>query len=342
MKAVLVGLGMVADMHALSCLDSDKVTLHGICARRQATAAAYAQKLLQSFGMEVRIYRDIAEIAADPEVDFVIIATPPSAREALIAPLVEAGKPILLEKPVARTLEEARKVVSICAGRVPLGMVFQHQMRAGSEKLGELMPLLGALHSVQIDVPWWRPQSYYDEPGRGTYAQDGGGVLLTQAIHILELALSLTGPAARVQAMARTSATHKMEAEDFVAAGVEFANGAVGVILATTANFPGATESITLNCAQGSAVLARGVLDIHWRDGRHGSFGAEDDGSGGGADPMAFKHGWHQAVIEDFVAAVLGGQAPRVTGQKALQVHALIEALIRSSSAGKMVEVAHV
>jgi predicted dehydrogenase len=341
MKAVLIGLGMVADMHALSCRDSAQVTLHGVCARREGSAARYAARLSDDFGMEVKTYRNVAEVAADPEVDFVIFATPPSTRLEPLKTLVAAGKPILLEKPVARTLDEAKEVVALCAGRVPLGLVFQHRMREASIALAAKLPSLGALQSANVSVPWWRPQSYYDEPGRGTYAQDGGGVLLTQAIHTLNLMLSLTGPVSRVQAMTRTTKTHDMEAEDFVAAGLEFANGAVGALQATTANFPGAPETITLNCANGSAVLARGALALHWRDGRQEQIGAQA-GSGGGANPMAFSHGWHQGVIEDFVAALREDRAPLVTGQEALQVHALIDALTRSSAAGAMVEVSDV
>lgn len=341
MKAVLIGLGMVADTHALACRDSDAVTLHGVCARRPASAQRYAEKLAAEHGITVQTYADVAEVAADPQVDFVILATPPNTRMGPIETLAAAGKPILLEKPVERDLQAAKAVVDLCEGRVPLGLVFQHRMRAASIALAEKLPELGALQSVHIDVPWWRDQAYYDAPGRGTYAQDGGGVLLTQAIHTLDLALSLTGPVTHVQAFARTAKTHRMEAENFVSAGLEFANGAVGTLHATTANFPGAPETITLNCAKASAVLARGELVLHWRDGRTENYGAAAS-TGGGANPMAFSHAWHQAVIEDFAQALKTNRPPMVTGHEALKVHGLIDALIRSSEQRKMVEVPHV
>ena len=109
----------------------------------------------------------------------------------------------------------------------------------------------GALEAVHLVVPWWRPQEgYYDQPGRGTLAQDGGGVLITQAIHSLDLMLSLCGEVSAVTAMAKTTRLHQMETEDFVSAGLEFANGAVGAVMATTASFPGGPESLTLNFAR--------------------------------------------------------------------------------------------
>ncbi|CAN0604978.1 unnamed protein product, partial [Ectocarpus sp. 12 AP-2014] len=184
--------------HAAAINASKKVTLKGVAARRQESAQAFAAK----HGVET--YADAAAIAADPEIDFAIIVTPPNARAELIEPLARAGKPILLEKPVARDGKEAEQVVTLCedAG-VKLGIVFQHRMRQASKKATELVASgsLGALGVAEINVPWWREQAYYDEPGRGTYVRDGGGVLISQAIHTLDLALSLTGPVASVQAM---------------------------------------------------------------------------------------------------------------------------------------------
>ena len=133
-----------------------------------------------------------------------------------------------------------------------------------------------------------------------------------------------------------------MEAEDVVAAGLDFANGAVGTLTATTASFPGGAESITLHCAEASARLQLKELHIHWRDGRIETFGEPDEASGGGADPMAFTHAWHQRVIEDFVFALDEGRPPLVTGRAALKTQALIEALMESSLEGRRMKVRNV
>jgi predicted dehydrogenase len=182
-------------------------------------------------------------------------------------------------------------------------------------------------------VPWWRDQSYYDAPGRGTYARDGGGVLISQAIHTLDLMLSLTGPVADVTATAATTGFHAMEAEDFVSAGLRFANGAVGHLFASTASFPGRGETITLHFKGGSARLESGILQIDHADGRTETIGKAAS-SGAGADPMAFTSDWHRFVIEDFAQALQDKCDPLVTGRDALGVHQLITALERAAETG--------
>ncbi len=332
----LIGAGMVAKTHLAAIRDADGVALRGIAARTPDRARA-----LLTDWPGARLYADAQDIAADPEVAAVVVVTPPDARAELIAPLAAAGKPILLEKPVARNTSEAEEVVALCeAAGVPLGIVFQHRMRAASRAARDfaLSGELGALGLVEIAVPWWREQAYYDEPGRGTYARDGGGVLISQAIHTIDLALSLTGPVQSVQAMTATTAFHEMEAEDVACAGLRFANGAVGWLTASTASFPGKAETITLHFEAATLHLEAGVLTVTWRDGRVEHHGAQA-GTGGGADPMAFTHDWHQGVLEDFVAAVRDPRPPMITGRDALIAHRLIDAIVASSVAGKIVEV---
>jgi predicted dehydrogenase len=327
---------MVAGTHVAAIKASDKVTLKGVTARTSESAQSFANE----HGVET--YADVAAIAADPAIDFAIIVTPPNARLDPIEPLAKAGKPILLEKPVARNGAEAEKVVTLCEdASVKLGIVFQHRMREASKKATELVSsgTLGALGVAEINVPWWREQAYYDEPGRGTYARDGGGVLISQAIHTLDLALSLTGPVASVQAMTATSRFHTMESEDFATAGLRFANGAIGSLVASTASFPGGAETITLHFEKASLHLGSGVLTVSWRNGETETFGASAT-TGGGADPMAFTHEWHQGIIEDFADAITENRDPVVTGRAALASHALIDAITTSSKAGATVEVA--
>jgi len=335
LNAVLIGAGMVAGTHVAALRDAAGVRLHGVWSRTAEKAAALA-------GPEgARIYADLAEVAADPEVDFAILLTPPNARADMIAPLIAAGMPILMEKPVARDGAEARALVDQCAAAgVTLGIVFQHRMRAASKAAAALVASgrLGALGLVEIAVPWWRGQSYYDEPGRGTYARDGGGVLISQAIHTIDLALSLTGPVASVQAMTATTRFHEMEAEDLAVAGLRFADGTVGSLTATTASFPGGAEWVRLHFDRASLHLEAGVLTVSHRDGRVETHGAKG-GTGGGADPMAFTHAWHQGIIEDFAAALRDGRDPVVTGRAALASHALIDAITRSARTGQVTEV---
>jgi UDP-N-acetyl-2-amino-2-deoxyglucuronate dehydrogenase len=330
MKAALIGLGMVSRTYADAFRHSQKVTLAGVTAFRRASEAAW----LEAHPDLGAVAMTVGEIAADPGIGFAILTTPPNARAEIVGRLAAAGKPILMEKPVERTLGGATRLVELCEGRgVPLGIVLQHRARPVVAELRRILPDLGPLLAAEVSVPWWRPQSYYDAPGRGTYGRDGGGVLISQAIHTMDLMLTLTGPVVSVNAMVATTGFHRMEAEDFVCAGLRFASGAVGQLFATTASFPGRGETITLHHRAGSVHLEAGVLRIDRQDGTSETIG-QAASSGAGADPMAFTSDWHRAVIEDFAEAVATGRAPLVPGREALGVHRLIAALERSGERG--------
>jgi predicted dehydrogenase len=174
----------------------------------------------------------------------------------------------------------------------------------------------------------WRPQSYYDEPGRGTKARDGGGVLLTQGIHTLDLMLSLAGPVAEVSGYATTTSVHRMETEDMVCAAVKFAGGALGVIEATTSAYPGFPERIEITGETATAVLAGTRLQVFHHDGRVTDVAPDSTAGGTGADPMAFPHDYHRALLADYLDALDEGREPAVSGEEALKVHRLIDALL--------------
>ncbi len=334
MNIALIGLGMVAATHVKAIQASTAgINLRGVYGRSETKVAEFIAEHLPDDDGSLRRYKSLEEIAADGEIDFAIVATPPNARDTILHQLVAGKKHILLEKPIERSSRAASRFVKVCeeAG-VTLGVVFQHRARAVARELKELVDsgATGPIRVVEIVVPWWRPQSYYDEPGRGTYKRDGGGVLISQAIHTMDLALSFVGSVITVQATTRRSAFHDMEAEDFVTAGMDFANGAIGSLMASTASYPGRAESITLHCDEVSARLQSGKLELDWRDGRHEVSG-EDMATGGGADPMAFTHEWHQTMIEDFADAIRSGRPPLAPGREALAVHYLIDAINRSS-----------
>ncbi len=333
-RLAVAGLGMASKPHLEALADlRSSVEVSGLFDiskdRAEERAKAYGFPVFDSFDA----------IVADPETDGVIVITPPDQRQDIVSRLAGAGKHILSEKPVERTTANAEKIVDICeAHNVTLGIVFQHRFRAGAERLRALIEAgeLGDLSLVRADIPWWRDQSYYDAPGRGTYQRDGGGVLISQAIHIMDLMLSLTAPVIAVQALCATTRAHKMESEDFATAGITFADGAFGSIIATTATYPGGAEGLIIDGTKATAELRAGKLNITWRDGRTESVG-ELSGTGGGADPMAFPSDWHRDLIKDFADAIASGRSPRISGREALKVHRFIDALVTSSKTGLLV-----
>jgi predicted dehydrogenase len=179
-------------------------------------------------------------------------------------------------------------------------------------------------------VPWWRPQAYYDEPGRGTMARDGGGVLMTQAIHSLDLFRSLVGVREVVAAQAATTPAHQMETEDFASALVRLENGAPGTIVATTAAYPGGPERIEIMGTRGSASLVGGSLRLAMMDGCEENVVLEGK-TGGGANIMDFPHDAHRAVLSDFLDAIEQDRDPMVTGDEALASQRLIADILAAA-----------
>lgn len=332
----VIGLGMATKPHldALAELKG-RVGVSGVYNRTRAKADA----VHDAFGFPV--FDSLDAIAADPNTDGVIIATPPNQRAEIVAKMAAAGKHVLMEKPIERTLKGAQDIVTVCETQgVLLGIVFQHRFRKAALRLRSLVDqgALGELALVRAQIPWWRDQDYYDAPGRGTLARDGGGVLISQAIHVLDLMLSLAGPAKSVMAFTATTRLHNMETEDFAVGGIQFVSGAVGSAVATTATYPGEEEQLVLDGTKGTAVLKGGQLTVTWRDGRTETVG-DVSGTGGGADPMAFPCDWHRDLIEDFAIAIRDKRPPRISGKEALRVHALIDAMIRSGATGTTAKV---
>ncbi|MDD7911679.1 Gfo/Idh/MocA family oxidoreductase [Pseudovibrio exalbescens] len=330
-RIAVVGLGMAARPHflALTALQ-DEVELAGVYSRTLETTEARAARL------GCKAYTSPQAIAEDPTVDAVLLLTPPNQRVELVKLFAAAGKHILCEKPLERDLEAARQIVKIChKTKVKLGVVFQNRFKPGALHLKKLMDenALGDLALVRATVPWWRDQAYYDEPGRGTYERDGGGVLITQAIHLLDIMLDTIGPVAHVQALCGTSRLHDLEAEDFCSAGFEFEGGALGNLLATTATFPSQPESLIIDGTKGTALLQGEQLVLHWRDGIEERIGNPPE-TGDGTDPMDFSSAWHEALIKDFAGAIREDRSPNASGGAALEVHALIAALTESSEKG--------
>ena len=333
----LVGLGLAVKPHALALRDlSGKVEVMGgfspSLARRADFAATWRWPVVDSF----------QALCDDPRIDALLILTPPRTHTELAVAAARAGKHVLLEKPVGVDLAEATALVdAVERCDRTLAIVFQHRFRPGARALRELLRshALGDLFSISTSIRWWRSPEYFAQPGRGMKARDGGGVLLTQAIHTLDLLLDLVGPARQVMAACRTSSLRGIDTEDIACATVAYDNGAVGVIDATTTAYPGYPERIEIAGARGSAVL-EGERLVAQVTGEPALVVEGSSAGGGGADPMAFSHEPHRRLIEDFVDAIAQGRPPQANGRSALAVHALIDAILASSASGAPLAVA--
>lgn len=326
----VVGLGPASQPHArcLSAL-SDRVEIVWAASRSPERTSAFHD----TFGFPVTT--DIEAAITDPAVDAVIVLTPPSAHLAVAERCFAAGKHVLVEKPLELTVARGRALVE--AGRRSgkrLGIVLQHRFRPASLRLRRLLDTgaLGEIEAASMSVPWWRPQDYYDEPGRGTMARDGGGVLLTQAIHTLDLFRSLVGVSAVVAAQSATTGLHRMESEDYVSALVRLGNGAPGTVMATTAFPPGHPERIEIMGRLGAALLVGGRLEIHLVDGGREIVEAEG-ATGSGANIMDFPIDAHLVLIGDFLDACAADRDPVVSGEEALASQILVDEILHASRA---------
>jgi predicted dehydrogenase len=333
-RIAVIGLGMASAPHARSLLDlKDRVEVVAAYSPTPARREAFAE----TYGLPVS--GDLDAIFSDRSIDAVIVLTPPNSHLDLVERAATTGKHVLLEKPLEISMQRAERLVAAAeAAGVKLGVVLQHRFRPVSTVLAGLLAegRLGELISASARLANWRPQSYYDQPGRGTKARDGGGVLLTQGIHTLDLLISLAGVPEDVSAFATTTPVHRMETEDLAVGVVRYANGALGTIHATTTAYPGLADSIELIGTKGTARIEGTKLFAAFHDG---SDLEHDDGAlggGAGADPMAFPHHHHRAVLEDFLNAIEApARQPKVSGREALKVHRLIDALLRAAGSGK-------
>ncbi|MCA0319803.1 MAG: Gfo/Idh/MocA family oxidoreductase [Proteobacteria bacterium] len=321
LRVGIIGLGNAVEPHAKSLLDlKERVEVVAAAARSAERALAFAARF------PFPTTSDIDAVIADPSIDALWILTPPNSHFELAGRAAAAGKHVLMEKPLDITLERARAIVAAMrtAGRT-LGVTLQHRFRPATLRLKEIVRsgALGDIGAASCTVPWWRPQSYYDQPGRCTMERDGGGVLMTQAIHTLDLFRSLVGDITITAATAATTTVHRMETEDFAAALIRLANGAPGVIQATTAAYPGGEERIEIMGTRGTAWLAGGNLKVAYLDGNE-EVVRQEGPTGGGANVMDFPHDWHLNLITDFLDAIRDGRDPIVSGEEALKSQELI------------------
>ncbi len=224
-RIAIIGLGMAVTPHAKSLIDlKDRVEVAHAFSPSEARRKSFAEKF------PFPLADSLDAILADKSIDCVEILTPPNTHLDLVRKCAAAGKHILLEKPLEITTERSAALVEAAANAgVTLGVMLQHRFRPAGLKLREMLRAgeLGKIVNCSTVIRLWRPQSYYDVEGRGTKARDGGGVLITQGIHTLDLMLSLAGPIAEVRGYSTTSSVHRMETEDMVVAAVKFENGAL-------------------------------------------------------------------------------------------------------------------
>jgi UDP-N-acetyl-2-amino-2-deoxyglucuronate dehydrogenase len=336
-RLAIVGAGMVARYHAQAIKAAPGARLVATCRSDPArTAAAEAE-----FGVPCETAYDA--LLARPDVDAVCICTPSGAHAAQTIAAARAGKHVLVEKPMALTLSDADAMIEACHGAgVRLGVALQrrtepaYQAVRGAIAGGALgRPVMGLAL-----VPYFRGQAYYDSAAwRGTWAEDGGGALMNQGIHIVDLLLWFMGDVDEVQACADTL-THSIEVEDAVTASLRFKNGALGSIVATTAASPGFPHRVEVYGTRGGVQLEAESV-VRWDSDNPPTLPASlapgSAGAGAGSSPTGLAPTGHARIVADFVGSVRDGQPPLVPGEEGRRSLSLVLAVYEAVRSGRPV-----
>ena len=341
-KVGIIGAGVIGDFHAEALNAMPGAELVAAYARRDERAQAFAQ----AHGCSA--YSDLGQFLAHEGMDVVTVASVSGAHLDHVQAAAQAGKHIICEKPLEVTTARIDQMIRVCeeAG-VMLAGIFPRRFNPSTEIFKKAIEngRLGKVVLVDVAIKWWRSQEYYDSGAwRGTWDLDGGGALMNQSIHTIDLMLHLLGPVKSVRASCGLEAHEGIEVEDVAVAMVEFANGARGVIQASTACYSntGLPASIHVCGDKGSIRMCDDKFDL-WdlkrtlpRDEeileRFG-VGAVQTGAGA-ADPKAIDFQWHQSNFEDALEALSRGESPQVDGTEARKAVELIEAVYQSAKAG--------
>ena len=332
MRVGIAGTGAVAARHAQAYRAIGyRVTA---CTNRSSEkgrrfAAETGAEFVASFG----------ELCARPDVDFVDLCTLPDFRLEAVEACAQHGKPLLVEKPMAIDCHVARRMVETArrAGMV-LGVISQHRFDDATLFLARALGegRLGKILEADAYVKWYRSPEYYARPGKGSWAGEGGGALIGQGIHQVDLLLALAGPVRRVCGMRQLGALHRIESEDVVNAVLEYASGATGVIQASTAFWPGMPERLEIHGTRGAAAVTGDRLTA-WevRDDGGDPPPLESGAASGASDPMAISTLPFERQLRDFGESVRSGRKPVVSGEEGYRALELVTSIYAScASAG--------
>lgn len=341
----VIGAGFIGEYHAQAIGQLPNARLVAGCARSDKTVARFSQKFPQA-----KMYRDYADMLKDPQVDIVTIATPSGSHLEPAVEAARAGKHVIVEKPIEITLDRIDRILEAHdkAG-TRIGGIFNGRFNDAAELFKKAVDQnrFGRLTFGMAYGPWWREQSYYDEGGwKGTMQYDGGGALMNQGIHTIDMLQWLMGPVRSVQAFAATLAHKRIEVEDTGSAAVEFANGALGTIACTTSMWPGHFRIVEVAGDEGSVAMADANF-FFWKFKRETeederirqekvafpavSAGASSPGGGLSAEG-------HRRNIAEFLDALDGGREPAVTGREARKSVEIILAIYQSARTRKAVD----
>jgi len=335
----IVGCGTISSVHARAIRSNDRAVLVSACSRSADKLSAFCDE----FGLIG--YSDYKEFLSS-DVDIVVLCTPNGTHLDYGLLAADAGKHLIIEKPLEITVERGRQLAEHCKLRgVQLAVIYQNRFIDNVIRMKQAVEQdeIGRLVMVRASVKWFRDQEYYQNaPWRGSFKLDGGGALINQSIHTVDLMLWLAGPVNSVQAFKGTLTHEGMEGEDNLVASMQFKNGALGVLEASTSIVPPQNRIIELHGTKGSAILDGDVL--HLSNNHAGATtGSTTERatapSGGSSSPLAgFSNSHHAEQYRQIFEQMDAGQQPPVSGEESLNSLAFVQAAYLSAEQGKPVQ----
>ncbi|HQX49361.1 MAG TPA: Gfo/Idh/MocA family oxidoreductase [Planctomycetaceae bacterium] len=336
----IVGTGMIAHFHAKAIQAMNGGLVVGCFNQNVEKANAFAA----DYGCNA--YSTLDELLADPDISVVTICTPSGAHRDPAIAAARAGRHVVVEKPLEITLQRCDDIIKACEENgVKLCTIFPSRFSPANMALKAAIDAgrFGRITLADTYVKWWRTQEYYDGGGwRGTWALDGGGAFMNQAIHNVDLLSWLMGDVSEIAGFTGTLAHERIEVEDVGVACLKFANGAIGVMEATTAAWPGLLKKTEIHGSRGTAIIEQDSI-IRWEFADEipedaeirAKLGAGSAVSGGASDPKAISFVGHQMQLEDFVESIAAGRQPRVDGAEGRRSVEIILAIYEAAKTGR-------
>src|ERR1700682_4122632 len=330
----LIGGGNITETHARAARAIPGVEISAI----HGTSAEKIARLCREHGGTP--YQDFDAFLKHRPMDLVVIGSPSGLHATQGIAAARHGLHVLTEKPIEISTARADTLIEAAnQSKVHLGVIFQDRMKPHIRQLKNWVDqgLVGKLLFVDAKVKWYRPPEYYaNSRWRGTLALDGGGALINQGVHTIDLLLWLLGDVVRVQARTATQ-LHKIEAEDTAVAILEFASGALGIFHATTAAYPGSPRRVEISGSQGTVILEHDrIIAANLRNAPAAateSAALDEHQSASSAAVGDFRG--HQAVLENFIHAIQHNSKPACDGHEAHRSIALVEAIYRAATTSR-------
>jgi predicted dehydrogenase len=341
----IVGCGMIARFHAKAIAELPNAKLLAVQTRNPANA----DKVMEAVGSKCDVHASLDEMLKRPDLHVVTICTPSGAHMEAAVASAKAGKHVVVEKPLEISLDRCDRIIEACErGKVQLCTIFPSRFADANVALKQAVTAgrFGRLTLGETTCKWWRPQSYYDEGGwKGTQALDGGGALMNQGIHNVDLLYWMMGMPARVAAFAAMLAHERIEVEDTAVASLQFKSGALGVIQSTTSVWPGLPKTIGVHGDRGTVVVEQEDV-LKWEFNPEipedqqirQRFTQKVGASGGSSNPAAISHEYHRRQLADFLQAIETNRPPLVDGREGRNAVQIILAIYRSATTRQVVE----